>query len=468
MTQILKDIRHWSRVDPSWPALDLDEGVISYELFEKLIQQARALLHLELPSRTSGIVAVHVQNIARSWIWTIAARSLGFDTVNADVRAFEPDLVAYITDVEGPPAGLGLAVHIGPEIVTTRLRETTQLDDPECMLAGRHLLLSSGTTGVPKIVPLDEGHHHQAAIDQKATLGYDRDSIVYGWIFPLHTAVGYRSPVMTWGVGGTVAFSPTPQKVFGRLAVTSAILTPGLLQDLVAIADHIPRSDGIRLIITGGPLGWSLAEQTKRTITTNLWSMYGSTEVGAACMTPIEVEEDTYLYRCVEDRELKILNEDGLEEAPGKSGNVWIRIDNGADFYLGDEVSTNAFFQDGWFKTGDLGLLRDDGRLEILGRANDVLIIRGDKQPSGLIERQIAEALGRNVCVFSDYRSDAVGDLIVVLEGSAPASPSETAQVGEVVAKLGVPYRVTTHDVFPRNGMGKVKRSDLISEAHLF
>ncbi len=185
-------------------------------------------------------------------------------------------------------------------------------------------------------------------------------------------------------------------------------------------------------------------------------------------MTKIEAEPDTYRYTPIDPLRIKVLSDDGEDLPAGLSGNIWVQVHNGSDLYVGDPTSSQSFFEDGWFKTGDLGALALDGRLEILGRSNDVLLIRGDKRPSGAVERQITEALGRNVCVFSNYRSDAVGELVVVLEGSLQACPSDLASVEEVVAKPGVPYRVTSHDVFPRNDMGKVMRSNLIRDAHLF
>ncbi len=471
MTRVLRDIRHWAAFDPDKPALVLDDGYFSYRQFSDLIQQARALLVGQLGDGGRGIISIHMQHLARAWVWTIAARSLGFDAINADVRSLDPPPVAFITDFEetqvAEDAVQGCKL-IGPSVSVAGLFFSKVLPDPGLEATGNQLLLSSGTTGRPKIVLFDEQHHNQAALEQHDVLGYNRNSIVYCWVFPLHTAVGYRSPVMTWGEGGTVILGASPQAAFRRFPVTSAILTPGVLHDILADPQGFQGSGDFRLIVTGGPIGWSLAARAKAASTEDLWSMYGSTEVGAACMTKIEAEPDTYRYKPVDASRIKILSDEGEDLPAGLAGNIWIQVHNGTDFYVGDPTTSQSFFRDGWFKTGDLGSLGRDGRLEILGRSNDVLIIRGDKQPSGPLERQITEALGRNTCVFSSYRSDAVGELIVVLEGSTQVDPSDVALVEEVVAELGMPYRVTTHDVFPRNGMGKVIRSNLITDAHLF
>lgn len=469
MTKLLNDIRHWASVDPERAALALEDGYFSYQQFSDLIHRARALLYARLGDQ-QGIVSVRVEHLARAWVWTIAARSLGFDTINADVRALEPPPVAFITDIEGLEAngGKNSCIHIGPDISIGELQQSAGLADPHRVAAGSHLLLSSGTTGTPKIVALTESLHLHAAIEQHQSLGYDKDSVVFGWVFPLQTAVGYRSPVEAWGAGGCVVLHKDPKIAFSKFAMTAAILTPGLLQDLVNDVEGLLRRDGMRLLVTGGPVGWSLAEKAKSLVTDDLWGMYGSTEVGAACMTPIGFEEDTYRYRPIETCEIRILDESGLDRPLSAPGSVWIRAQNGARSYFGDQAVTDAFFKDGWFKTGDLGLLLEDGRLEILGRANDVLVIRGDKKPSGPIEREIGEALGRSVCVFSDYRAGALGDLIVVIESGLPVDDSQRIQVETILAKLRMPWRMTSHAVFPRNGMGKVVRSQLISEAHLF
>lgn len=469
MTQLLKDIRHWTSVDPTRAAVALADGFFTYQQFSDLIQQARALLHAHLGDTRSGIVSIRIEHLARAWIWTIAARSLGFDTLNADVRTMEPPPVAFITDLDGldSSGGRGSCVYIGPDVLIGGLQRPSDLADPERVAAGSHLLLSSGTTGTPKIVEMTERQHLQSAIEQRHTLDHHRDSVVFGWVFPLQTAVGYRSPVTAWGVGACVVLHGSPKLAFGNFALTSAILTPGLLQELVNDAEGLPRRDDIRLLVTGGPVGWGLAQRARELVSADLSTMYGSTELGAVCMTPLRSEEDTFLYRPLETCQIRILDEDGLEQPRLTQGSVWVLAPNGAQAYFGDQAVTEAFFDNGWFKTGDLGLLRDDGRLEILGRANDVLVIRGDKQPSGPVERRISEALGRNVCVFSDYRSSAVGDLVVVLEGGPPTA-SDQLGVEQAIANIGMPFRVTSHPVFARNGMGKVMRSALISEAGLF
>lgn len=469
MTKLLNDIRHWARVDPARSALALEDGYFSYRQFSDLIQQARAMLYAKLGDR-QGIVSFRVEHLARAWVWTIAARSLGFDTVNADVRTLEPPPVAFITDIEGLEAngGKNSCIHIGPDVSIRGLQQASGLADPQRVGEGSHLLLSSGTTGTPKIVAFTESQHLQAATEQVHTLAHHRDSVVFGWVFGLQTAAGYRSPVAAWGVGACVVLHKDPKTAFSSFALTTAILTPGLLQELVNDAEGLRRRDDMRLSVTGGPVGWSLAEKAKSLVTEDLWALYGSTEVGSACMTPLRSEEDTFCYRPIETCEIRILDEYGLDRPLSDPGSVWIRAQNGARAYYGDQAVSEAFFKDGWFKTGDLGLLREDGRLEILGRANDVLVIRGDKKPSGPIEREIGEALRRSVCVFSDYRAGTVGDLIVVVESGQPVDDSERIQVETILAKLRMPCRVTSHAVFPRNAMGKVMRSQLISEAHLF
>ncbi|WP_313008982.1 hypothetical protein [Brevundimonas vesicularis] len=207
MTRVLRDIRRWATIDPDEPALVLDDGYFSYRQFSDLIQQARALLIQQLGGAEWGIISVHMQHLARAWVWTIAARSLGFDVINADARSLVPPPVAFITDVEEAQTSsndiLGCR-FVGPSVSVAGLFFSDVLPDPSLVASGNQLLLSSGTTGTPKIVLFEERHHEQAALEQHAVLRYDRNSVVYCWIFPIHTAVGYRSPIMAWGEGGTV------------------------------------------------------------------------------------------------------------------------------------------------------------------------------------------------------------------------------------------------------------------------
>src|SRR5271169_558058 len=74
---------------------------------------------------------------------------------------------------------------------------------------------------------------------------------------------------------------------------------------------------------------------------------------------------------------------------------------NDATRLLDDEVATRAFFYDGYFYPGDLGMFGHDGRLSLRGRASDVINVLGDKIATDPIERALQDRLGaEGVCIL--------------------------------------------------------------------
>lgn len=105
---------------------------------------------------------------------------------------------------------------------------------------------------------------------------------------------------------------------------------------------------------------------------------YGLTETNAI-VTAFAAED--YLLRPTSCgsaaliNDLKIINmETGFEEATGTPGEVWIKGPNVASYYWNNPQATEeAFTEDGWFKSGDIGYLDEEGFLYLVDRAKDIV-----------------------------------------------------------------------------------------------
>ena len=120
-------------------------------------------------------------------------------------------------------------------------------------------------------------------------------------------------------------------------------------------------------------------------------------------------------------------------------------------------------FRDGFFYPGDLAVRREDGRIRILGRAADVLNVRGRKVAVAPIERALQEGLGvEEVCLFLGMAADGVEELAVAVRST------RSLDEGEVLRRLGPSniferVRVVVLPEFPRTqaGSAKTKRTEL-------
>jgi o-succinylbenzoate---CoA ligase len=138
-----------------------------------------------------------------------------------------------------------------------------------------------------------------------------------------------------------------------------------------------------------------------------------------------------------------------------------------AEGYLGDPAGTAAAFGDGWFRTGDLGRWRG-GRLEVLGRADDVIITGGEKVAPAAVEQVLAAQAGvRAACVVGlpDVEwGQVVAAAVVADPGDGPQEP-DAVRGGRlraaVLAELGraaVPRVLHTVPEIPLRGIGKPDR----------
>ncbi|SKC46967.1 AMP-binding protein [Krasilnikoviella flava] len=155
--------------------------------------------------------------------------------------------------------------------------------------------------------------------------------------------------------------------------------------------------------------------------------------------------------------------------------------------YLGDDAATAAAFRtdaDGsrWFRTSDLGRLRADGTLQVLGRADDVVVTGGVNVAPAPVEALVGELLGGEACVVGVPDPEWGQALVAVVadpaSGGARLSPVDGDDVARVRAaattRLGAPSaprRVYRTAALPLRGPGKVDRGGVVAlvrehEAH--
>jgi acyl-CoA synthetase (AMP-forming)/AMP-acid ligase II len=131
---------------------------------------------------------------------------------------------------------------------------------------------------------------------------------------------------------------------------------------------------------------------------------YGMTEIPMISMgTPSDTDEQLIATEgaAVTGAEIRIVTSDGGVAAPGDNGEVRVRGPMVCKGYTDLAVTKEAFDDDGWFRTGDLGYLRDDGHLVLTGRMKDIIIRKGEN----ISAREIEELV---------YTHPKVGDVAVI------------------------------------------------------
>ncbi|MBL8386244.1 MAG: AMP-binding protein [Burkholderiales bacterium] len=163
--------------------------------------------------------------------------------------------------------------------------------------------------------------------------------------------------------------------------------------------------------------------------------------------------------------ELRVVDGDGREVAPGAAGELIARGPNIMKGYHGRDAETAAALRDGWLRTGDVARIDDDGYVYLLDRLKDMVITGGENVYSSEVEAvlhthpAVAEAA---VIGLADARlGEAVTAVVVRRPGAAAGAPDLDAHCRASLGGFKVPRRFVFVDTLPKSAMGKVLKSDL-------
>jgi len=162
--------------------------------------------------------------------------------------------------------------------------------------------------------------------------------------------------------------------------------------------------------------------------------------------------------------EVRVADESGQTLAPGEVGSVELK---GPNVFIGywqmPEKTEQEFREDGFFITGDLGTLAEDGRLSLVGRSKDLIISGGYNIYPKEIESIIDEFPGVvESAVIGIPNADFGESVIAVVEASKEKPASESSILEATAAKIArfkQPRKVILVDELPRNTMGKVQKN---------
>ncbi|UUT35019.1 AMP-binding protein [Microbacterium elymi] len=143
-------------------------------------------------------------------------------------------------------------------------------------------------------------------------------------------------------------------------------------------------------VATGAAVPRALAERATRVLGATVCGAFGTTETGlAALASPSDPAAKAWGTdgKALHGVSLRIVDDDGHPVAAGQEGNFELTGPTVFDGYLErPDLSAEAFTADGWYRTGDLATLDDDGYLRITGRVRDVINRGGEKVPVSEIE----------------------------------------------------------------------------------
>jgi mycobactin salicyl-AMP ligase len=263
------------------------------------------------------------------------------------------------------------------------------------------LLVSGGTTGAPKLIPRTHDDYVYNATASAQLCGLTKDDV---YLVALPAA--HNFPLACPGilgamtVGATVVFStdPSPEAAFARMerhGVTVTALVPALAKLWAQACDWepvIPTS--LRLLQVGGSkLEAGDARQIRAALTPGLQQVFGMAE-GLLNFTrlddPPELVDHTQGRPLCPADELRVVDADGHPVPRGEEGELLVRgpyTFNG--YFRAERDNERCFDPDGFYRSGDLVRLRDDGYLVVTGRTKDVICRCGETIAAQSIEEPL-------------------------------------------------------------------------------
>ncbi|MBA4392516.1 MAG: o-succinylbenzoate--CoA ligase [Desulfobacca sp.] len=234
-----------------------------------------------------------------------------------------------------------------------------------------------------------------------------------------------------------------------------------------------PNLESMRVFISGSaplpePLFYRFKDQTGHI----LLERYGMTETGMIASNPYEPESRKVksVGYPLGGVEIRVVGKDGQEAMPGTVGEVWIKGDNVFKGYWKQPDKTAESFEEGWFKSGDLGYQdpKDFLRLYLVGRGKELIISGGynvyPKEIENILESQAAV---QEAAVFGLAHEDLGEQVVaaVVLKEGYLSTPEELIAFSKTrLAGYKCPKKIFFRSALPRNSMGKLQKHLLKKE----
>ncbi|GED57600.1 salicylate synthase [Brevibacillus formosus] len=498
-----QQLRKWAEQYQNKEALVEDEERLTYrELDSKVDALASGFYHMgiqkgdnvavQLPNRISFILTCFalfrigavpilvlpahreaeldgIFALARPVAYIIPTTFLGFDyTKMAEDLVKRHASVKFVMTDGDSPIGRSLAEISGPPI---------ELEAPSYKDTAL-LLLSGGTTGIPKLIPRT---HADYVYNAKATAARCQltERSVYLAVLPIAHNFPLCCPGIlgTLSVGGKIVLCKTTScdeafPLIEKERVTITGLVPSIVQVWQEVLEWDTESDlsSLEVLQVGGSmLDDNLASRITREWKCKLQQVFGMAE-GLICCTSLD-DPDSIITSCQgrpisEGDEVRIVDEHGNDVAPGEYGELIVRGPYTIrGYYRAEEQNRESFTPDGFYRSGDKARITPEGNIQIGGRIKEQINRAGEKIMPAEVETYLRmhpaikdaalitlpdPVLGEKSCAFliTDDETISLADVHAFFQEKG-------------VARYKMPDQIERIDYWPLTSVGKVNKAKL-------
>lgn len=451
--------------------IDNGRSITYAELARDIRRVTYALRALGLPRGTKA--AIDRGNPYFDWLLRLAFEKLRVITVMVGLPE-TPDALTLVPDFDivlshkSLPAGGAIRTHSFPtawmqDVLANGEEDAEpapekQPDDPI------RIVLTSGTTGRPKKL-LYTRRVHEASINK--TLWFGGFTARSRYLLALHQTVA--GPTACIRAGGTVVIEERIPKVraIATHGITHTTLPPFTLK---RILDDLPpdfaKPADLTILSFGAGISKALRQRALARLATDVCDMYSSNEAGWVSSISGTAEIGT-IWPGVR---VEVVDAYDRPLPFGEAGEIRVQTDYMLHAYLDYPEAQGRIFKDGWFYAGDVGILHEPGRLEVIGRSNDVLNIGWRKVAPEVIEDMVREAVEvADIGAVSISNADGIEEVCVAVVRPSVGDEELLRRVTDIFrgAQLGRVHVIKVPAI-PRTSNGKPQRKvlkDTVSQA---
>jgi fatty-acyl-CoA synthase len=346
--------------------------------------------------------------------------------------------------------------------------------DPELNPAAPTLIaFTSGTTGHPKGAVFSHQNLSLGALRMIADEGLTAadEILVASPMFHVAALLSLALPSLWAGATITIHRQFEPGRVLEdleRYRVTRFMSTPGMTRALVgdpgwAAADL----SSLRTVFVGSTFIHRPAVEPWHAKGVRVIQGYGMTEAPGIALTPPGASPDRVLAGGKPGlyQRVRLVDPAGHDVPAGDPGEIWVRGPTMMTGYWEDEESTRAAHRDGWFATGDVGIVDEEGYLRVVDRLTDMIIVGTSNVYPAELEAVLASCPQIDEAAVVGWPDADLGEAPVacVVPARGATLTAETV-LGLFTGRLAIykhPRQIIFLDSLPRNALGKVQKGAL-------
>ncbi len=442
-----------ARRRPDHPAMVWDDGALTWRELEGRAAAVAARLAAD------GVAAGDTVALLLPNTWGLAAALWGGLALGATVAPLNPLLAA--------DERARILAHLAPKAVIDAAPAAETAATPAIVdaTAPGIVLYTSGSTGQPKGAVLS--HAALVAANESwagPVMGLGPDDRVLA-VLPLAHSFGLNGALLApLLAGATVVLQERfgPEETLAAIARHRATVFPGVATMFQRILESpaLLTADlsSLRLAVSGAaPCPWALAQQWRERTGVRILRGYGMTELfrPISYLAADPVDRPDAIGRAVPGVELRLVEDE-----------LWIRSPAAMDGYLRAPEETAAVLgAGGWFRTGDLATISEDGYVSIVGRKKELILRGGYSVVPGEVEQALlghpAVAEAAVVGVAHPELGEEVAAFVVLRPGARADAPELIAFCRARLAGYKYPRRITVVDAMPKSATGKILKARL-------